>query len=187
MFPGSKAYFCGRFFDLLRMTITHITMKKILVFVLMLSALMAGAQEKAQYRVTYDCDAQYGPQRQVYRWHLDIGETSAVFYSPNNRAKDKVIDEVVGDNDVTSVMARLRTIRSEFPNPNPLEVLVEPSAEGRYTYLNDIVSDKMWYEEKLPQMSWETTGREDVLGNDRPGHDSVRVCLSPGKGNGVWP
>ena len=42
-------------------------MKKILVFVMMLSALMAGAQEKAQYRVTYDCDAQYGPQRQVYR------------------------------------------------------------------------------------------------------------------------
>ena len=163
MFPGSKAYFCGRFFDLLRMTITHITMKKILVFVLMLSALMAGAQEKALYRVTYDCDAQYGPQSKVYRWHLDIGETSAVFYSPNNRAKDKVIDEVVGDNDVTSVMARLRTIRSEFPNPNPLEVLVEPSAEGRYTYLNDIVSDKMWYEEKLPEMSWETTGRDTTV------------------------
>ena len=138
-------------------------MKKILVSVMMLSALMAGAQEKAQYRVTYDCDAQYGPQRQVYRWHLDIGETSTVFYSPNNRAKDKVIDEVVGDNDVTSVMARLQTIRSEFPNSNPLEVLVEPSADGRYTYLNDIVSDKMWYEEKLPQMSWETTGRDTTV------------------------
>ena len=109
-------------------------MKKILVSVMMLSALMAGAQEKAQYRVTYDCNAQYGPQRQVYRWHLDIGETSAVFYSPNNRAKDKVIDEVVGDNDVTSVMARLRTIRSEF-----------------------------WYEEKLPEMSWETTGRDTTV------------------------
>ena len=120
-------------------------MKKILVFVMMLSALMAGAQEKAQYRVTYDCNAQYGPQRQVYRWHLDIGETSAVFYSPNNRAKDKVIDEVVGDNDVTSVMARLRTIRSEFPNPNPLEVLVEPIANGRY------------------KMSWETTGRDTTV------------------------
>ncbi len=157
-------------------------MKKILVFVMMLSALMAGAQEKAQYRVTYDCNAQ------VYRWHLDIGETSAVFYSPNNRAKDKVIDEVVGDNDVTSVMARLRTIKSEFPNPNPLEVLIEPSAEGRYTYLNDIVSDKMWYEEKLPQMSWEMReASADVLGNDRQGHDSMRVCLSPGKGKGVWP
>ena len=125
-------------------------MKKILVFVMMLSALLAGAQEKVQYRVTYDCDAQYGSQRQVYRWHLDIGETSAVFYSP-------------GDNDVTSVMARLRTIRSEFPNPNPLEVLVEPIADGRYTYLNDIVSDKMWYEEKLPQMSWETTSRDTTV------------------------
>ena len=138
-------------------------MKKILVFVMMLSALMAGAQEKAQYRVTYDCDAQYGHQRQVYRWHLDIGETSAVFYSPNNRAKDKVIDEVVGDNDVTSVMARLRTIRSEFPNPNPLEVLVEAAGEGRYTYLNDISSNKMWYEERLPQMSWEMTGRDTIV------------------------
>ena len=138
-------------------------MRKILVFVMMLSALMVGAQEKAQYRVTYDCDAQYGPQRQVYRWHLDIGETSAVFYSPNNREKDKVIDEVVGDNDVTSVMARLRTIKSEFPNPNPLEVLVESSAGGRYIYLNEIVSDKMWYEEGLPQMSWETTGRDTTV------------------------
>lgn len=138
-------------------------MRKILVFVMMLSAMLVGAQEKAQYRVTYDCDAQYGPQRQVYRWHLDIGETSAVFYSPNNREKDKVIDEVVGDNDVTSVMARLRTIKSEFPNPNPLEVLVESSAGGRYTYLNEIVSDKMWYEEGLPQMSWETTGRDTTV------------------------
>ena len=105
-------------------------MKKILVFVMMLSAMMAGAQEKAQYRVTYDCDAQYGPQRQVYRWHLDIGETSAVFYSPNNRAKDKVIDEVVGDNDVTSVMARLRTIRSEFRTQIPLKCSWSPRQTG---------------------------------------------------------
>ena len=74
-----------------------------------------------------------------------------------------MIDEVVGDNDVTSVMARLRTIKSEFPNPNPLEVLVESSADGRYTYLNEIVSDKMWYEEGLPQLSWETTGRDTTV------------------------
>ena len=40
-------------------------MRRILVFVMMLTALMAGAQEKAQYRVTYDCDAQYGAQRKV--------------------------------------------------------------------------------------------------------------------------
>ena len=138
-------------------------MKKILVFLTMLSALMAGAQEKAQYRVTYDCDAQYGSQPQVYRWHLEIGETSAVFYNPDNRAKEKVLDDVVNDNDVNSVMARLRTIRNEFPHPNPLEVLVEPSAGGRYTYLNKVFTDKMWYEEKLPQMSWETTGRDTTI------------------------
>ena len=91
---------------------------------------------------------------------MDIAQKSAVFYSPNNRGREKVLDEVVNENDVASVMVRLRSIKNEFPNPNPLEVLVEAAGEGRYTYLNDISSNKMWYEEKLPQMSWEMTGRD---------------------------
>ena len=136
-------------------------MRKTLIFVMMLSALMASAQEKAQYRVTYDCDALLISQRIVYRWHLDIGEKSAIFYNPNNRAKNKVIDEVVNYTDVAEVMTRLSSIKNDFPNPKPLEVLVESS--GIYTYLNDVSSSKLWYEEKLPKMKWNTTDRDTTI------------------------
>ena len=53
----------------------------------MLLPLLLGAQEKAVYRITYDCDALYSRTRDVYRWNLDIGSTTAVFYSPNWRGQ----------------------------------------------------------------------------------------------------
>ncbi|MBO5563298.1 MAG: hypothetical protein J5939_06270, partial [Bacteroidales bacterium] len=108
-------------------------MKRILVLAMMLSALVAGAQENAQYRITYDCDAQYGPQRQVYRWHLDIGTENAVFYNPSNRGREQVVNEVTSINDVTAVMGRLKSIKTQFPNPNPLEVLVSATQGSKYT------------------------------------------------------
>lgn len=136
-------------------------MRKPLTIIMTLWVLVAGAQEKAQYRVTYDCDAQLISQHQTYRWLLDIGETSSIFYSPNNRAMNKVIDEVVNYTDVNEVLTRLKSIKNDFPNPNPLEVLVESS--GSYTYLNDIVNSKLWYEEKLPKMKWKTTDRDTTI------------------------
>lgn len=139
------------------------TMKRILVLVMMFSALVAGAQENAQYRITYDCDAQYGSQRQVYRWHLDIGTENAVFYNPSNRGREQVVNEVTSLNDVTAVMERLNSIKTQFPNPNPLEVLVSIAPGSKYTYRNEVGSDKLWYEEERPALSWEMTDRDSTV------------------------
>ncbi len=139
------------------------TMKRILVLVMLFSALVAGAQENAQYRITYDCDAQYGSQRQVYRWHLDIGTENAVFYNPSNRGREQVVNEVTSLNDVTAVMERLNSIKTQFPNPNPLEVLVSAMPGSKYTYRNEVGGDKLWYEEERPVLSWEMTDRDSTV------------------------
>lgn len=139
------------------------TMKRILVLAMMFSALVAGVQENAQYRITYDCDAQYGSQRQVYRWHLDIGTENAVFYNPSNRGREQVVNEVTSLNDVTAVMERLNSIKTQFPNPNPLEVLVSAMPGSKYTYRNEVGGDKLWYEEERPVLSWEMTDRDSTV------------------------
>ena len=130
---------------------------------MMLSALAAGAQENAQYRIAYDCDAQYGPQRQVYRWHLDIGVENAVFYNPSNRGREQVMNEVTGINDVTAVMERIKSIKTQFPNSNPLEVLVSAAPGSKYTYRNKVGGDMLWYEEERPVLSWEMTDRDSTV------------------------
>ena len=139
-------------------------MKKILLFAaLMLPVVALDAQEMAQYRIVYDCDAQFGPVRKVYRWHLDIGTESAVFYNPSNREMDRVMEDIVSDNDVSSVMAKLKSIKTRFPSPNPLEVLVPAATDGNYTYLNEITSDKLSYEEPKPVIAWEMTERDTTV------------------------
>ena len=139
-------------------------MKKILLFVaLMLPAVVLGAQEMAQYRIAYDCDAQFGPMRKIYRWHLDIGAERAVFYNPSTREMDKVMEDIVSDNDVSSVMTKLKSIKTRFPSPNPLEVLVPAAPEGKYTYLNKINNDKLCYEEPKPAIAWKITERDTTV------------------------
>ena len=48
------------------------------------SVFTVNAQERAKYRVIYDCDAQIVTGKtNTYRWTLDIGDTTAVFYNKN--------------------------------------------------------------------------------------------------------
>ena len=57
-----------------------------ITFLFLIFCSMAYAQEQAKYRVTYDCDAQVVTGKtNTYRWTLDIGETTAVFYNNNYR------------------------------------------------------------------------------------------------------
>ena len=52
-----------------------------ITFLFLIFCSMAYAQEQAKYRVTYDCDAQVVTGKtNTYRWTLDIGETTAIFY-----------------------------------------------------------------------------------------------------------
>ena len=138
-------------------------MKKILVSMMLLTALVCRAQENARYRITYDCDAQYAPERKNYRWHLDIGTEQAAFYNPNQREFDKVKDEIVNGNDVTIVMGKLNDVMTRFPNPIPLQVLVPASDGGKYTYLNKDAGEYLCYEEPKPDIDWEMTDRDSTV------------------------
>lgn len=142
---------------------SSLMMKRILVLILMFWTVLAGAQESALYRITFDCNAQYGPTRQVYRWHLDVGATSAVFYSPNNRAKNLFLDDVMNESDVTAVMTKLNSIKTRFPNANPLEVMMYAASGSKYTYLNEVIGDRLWYEEDRPALEWETTEKDSTV------------------------
>lgn len=60
-------------------------MKRTIIILLLSLPLLLDAQDKAAYRITYDCDAQYDKTPGTYRWNLDIGSETAVFYNPDYR------------------------------------------------------------------------------------------------------
>ena len=123
----------------------------------MLLPLLLGAQEKAVYRITYDCDALYSRTRDVYRWNLDIGSTTAVFYSPNWRGHSEAAKSLQGTDDIASAMDAVKQLGSRYPNRNSLEILIGAPEHGKYTYVNKVGVDQLMYEESLPDMDWELT------------------------------
>ena len=132
-------------------------MKKTLAILFMLLPLLLDAQEKAAYRITYDCDALYNRTRGVYRWNLDIGNTTAVFYSPNWRGHSEAAKSLQGTDDIASAMDVVKQLGSRYPNRNSLEILIGAPEHGKYTYVNKVGVDQLMYEESLPDMDWELT------------------------------
>ena len=66
---------------------TSLSMKKTLlgIFTILISIKLL-AQEPAIYHVVYDCEAKTSVgNATLYRWSLDIGKTTAVFYDDNYR------------------------------------------------------------------------------------------------------
>lgn len=125
----------------------------IALFILLSFAL--SAQEKAVYRITYDCDAQYSKSRATYRWNLDIGGTTAVFYSPNYRLYNNELNNFDKSVDLATIMSGIQGIGGKYPNRNSLEVMTGAPDLGKYTYVNTLGVDKLYYEEELPEIAWE--------------------------------
>lgn len=134
-------------------------MKRTLALMLLLLPLCLGAQEKAVYRITYDCDAlrDNNAQRKTYRWQLDIGEATAVFYNSANRQYLQEADAFKHSDDVMAGIAGLQQLWAKYPNRNSLQVLIGKPKAGRYTYMNRIGADDLKYEEPLPQLDWTLT------------------------------
>lgn len=132
-------------------------MKKIFAILFMLLPLLLNAQEKAAYRITYDCDALYNKTRNVYRWNLDIGSTTAVFYSPNYRGHSEAVKSLQRTDDIAAAMDVIKQFGSRYPNRNSLEILIGAPEQGKYTYINKVGVDQFMYEESLPDMNWELT------------------------------
>ena len=131
-------------------------MKRTFALILLLLPLWLGAQEKAVYRITYDCDAlrDNNAQRKTYRWYLDIGEATAVFYNSANRQYLIESEELQHSKDVMAGIAGLQQLWAKYPNRNTLQVLIGKPKSGKYTYMNKIGADDLKYEESLPQLDW---------------------------------
>ena len=96
--------------------------------------------------------------RKNYRWQLDIGESTAVFYNPANRQYLIESEELRhSGKDVMAGIAGLQQLWAKYPNRNSLQVLIGKPKPGKYTYMNRIGADDLKYEEPLPQLDWTLT------------------------------
>lgn len=134
-------------------------MKKTFIILLMwLPLLLLNAQEKAVYRITYDCHALYDKTPQTYRWNLDIGNSTAVFYNPNHRKHEEAFQSMQKTDDITVLMNSIKQLGSKYPNRSNLEVLIGAPEKETYTYINKLgLDDIFMYEEHLPDIHWELT------------------------------
>ena len=133
-------------------------MKKVCILIMLLLPLWLGAQEKAAYRITYDCDAlRDNKARKTYRWYLDIGERTAVFYNSANRQYLQESEALQHSKDVMAGIAGLQQLWAKYPNRSSLQVLIGKPKPGKYTYMNSIGADDLKYEESVPQPDWMLT------------------------------
>lgn len=122
---------------------------------LMLSLCMS-AQQGAAWRITYDCNALQDNARETTRWCLDIGSTTAVFYSPNYRMRNDAIESLQKTDDLAATLDAVRQIKTKYPGGKSLEILSGAPHPGEYTYINTTgFGDVMMYQEPLPEMDWE--------------------------------
>lgn len=126
-----------------------------MMFALLCSVCMA--QETAKYRITYDCDARYlVGDPQVYRWTLDIGESTAAFYNQNQRGYTREIEELKSaGGDAMAILAKIPLLGQKYGGRNSLQVLIGAPTQGQYTYMNTQLGAQLKYEESVPQIAWQ--------------------------------
>lgn len=133
-------------------------MKKIIFLAVALLTTVAYAQEPAKYRITYDCDAQIVTGKSnTYRWTLDIGEKSAVFYNESNRAFNREMAEIRATGDAMALIDQLPALGQKYPTKHDLQIVVGAPSSGKYTYIKQILASKLKYEEDLPIVEWQIT------------------------------
>lgn len=116
------------------------------------------AQELAKYRITYDCDAQVVTGKTSnYRWTLDIGEKSAVFYNESYRAFNREMAEIRATGDAMALIDQLPALGKKYPTKNDLQIVVGKPSHGKYTYIKQILASKLKYEEDFPVVEWQMT------------------------------
>ena len=116
------------------------------------------SQEQAKYRVTYDCDAQIiTGKTDTYRWTLDIGETTAVFYNKNYRLYSRELAEAKANGDQTALIDRLPVIGEKYPGKNDLQIVIGSPEKGKYTYYKQLITSGLKYEDTLPSIEWQLT------------------------------
>lgn len=132
--------------------------KQILFAVAALASLSCMAQEPAKYRITYDCEAQIVTGKpNTYRWTLDIGEKSAVFYNENNMAFNREMAELRTTGDAMALIDQLPALGQKYPSKNDLQIVMDTPERGKYTYYKQVLNSGLKYEEELPRIEWQLT------------------------------
>ena len=128
------------------------------IVVFLFCTTIAMAQEPAKYRITYDCDAQIVTGKSdTYRWTLDIGDKSAVFYNESNRAFNREMVEIRATGDAMALIAQLPALGKKYPAKHDLQIVIGAPLSGKYTYIKQILASKLMYEEDLPVIDWQMT------------------------------
>lgn len=106
-----------------------------ITFLFLIFCSMAYAQEQAKYRVTYDCDAQVVTGKtNTYRWTLDIGETTAVFYNNNYRLYSSELAKVKAQGGDNAMIDQLPVIGGKYFPKNDLQIVVGSPDKREYIY-----------------------------------------------------
>jgi len=128
--------------------------KLVVLFSLVSISLLA--QESAKYRITYDCDAEeFVGKKATYRWTLDIGDESAVFYNSNYRNYNIELDSLAESADASVLLEEIAKLGKKYAGRNSLQVLTNKPEKGMYTYLDGAGGSSLRYEENLPQIDWQ--------------------------------
>lgn len=128
----------------------------IFIFIFFAATLMTSAQEQAKYRVAYDSSQEFTEGlKETSRWHLDIGDNTAVFYNQNFRGYMHENDSLLNLGDGIALMAALPALDAKYKGTKKTQVLFNAPKRGFYTFYDDCSADgSLYYEEKMPSISW---------------------------------
>lgn len=127
-------------------------------FLVLLFCSTISAQEQAKYRITYDCDAQIVTGKtDTYRWTLDIGDTTAVFYSKNSRLYNAELTKLKSDGDATALANQLPLLGQKYPGRNDLQIVIGFPCRGQYSYYKQVLNSNLKYNDTIPSIKWQLT------------------------------
>lgn len=130
----------------------------------LLYSFTVNAQDYAKYRVFYDCDAQIVTGKtNTYRWTLDIGDTTAVFYNKNYRLYDSELAKVKAQGGVNAMIAQLPVIGGKYSPKNDLQIIVGTPKRGKYTYYKQVLSSGLKYEDQIPSIKWQLIDSTKII------------------------
>ena len=116
------------------------------------------AQEAAKYRITYDCEAEYiTGSPKTYRWAVDIGQSSAVFYNANHRGYVRERKELMDKGNTQALVEQLPALGKKYPARVDLQIVWGAPEPGKYTFCKLVRDTKLRYEETLPTVEWQMT------------------------------
>ena len=130
--------------------------KKIYITFLFLFSLTSNAQDQAKFRIIYDCDAQIiTGKTNTYRWTLDIGDSTAVFYNKNYRLYNDELSKVKAQGGYNAMIDQLPIIGGKYSPKNDLQIIVGNPKKGKYTYYKQVLSSGLKYEDQIPIIEWQ--------------------------------